>query len=154
VRIGGYCRIYLAAHLALSAPELEPFLPFFVPPNPLYFAASFMAPLASFPSLPMPPSLSFARLGVLLAVLSPTQSATKPSAESIGTLGYLYTAQDLSQHLVAHAAPTPPMMPAAVVPVVAVPFPLDQPKHPLRVAEVTPDLADVHVRPFPDSFPA
>jgi hypothetical protein len=66
----------------------------------------------------------------------------------------LYTAQDLPQHLVTHAAPTPPMMPAAVVPVVAVPFPLDQPKHPLRVAEVTPDLADVHVRPFPDSFPA
>lgn len=46
------------------------------------------------------------------------------------------------------------MMSTAVVPVVAVPFPLDQPEHPLRVAEVTPDLADVHVCPFLDSFPA
>lgn len=46
------------------------------------------------------------------------------------------------------------MMPAAVVPVMAVPFSFDQPEHPLRVAEVSPDLADVHSRPFLDSFRA
>ena len=150
MRIGSYFRISLAARLASSAPEFEPFLPFFVPLGPLYFAA----PLTSFPSLPMPPSLSGAALGDVLPVLSPIQSAAKPSGERIGNSGLPYTVQDLPQHLVAHAAPTPPMMPAAMVPVVAVPFPLDQPEHPLRVAEVTPDLSDVHVRPFPDSFPA
>jgi hypothetical protein len=45
-------------------------------------------------------------------------------------------------------------MPATVVPVMAVPLPFDQPEHSLRVAEVLPDLADVHSRPFLDSFRA
>ena len=62
--------------------------------------------------------------------------------------------QDLAQHLATHAAPTPPVMPAAVIPAVAVPFPLDQPEHPLRVTEVSPDLADVHALPFLDSLRA
>jgi hypothetical protein len=45
-------------------------------------------------------------------------------------------------------------MPAAVMAAVAVPFPLDQPEHPLRVTEVSPDLADVHALPFLESFRA
>ena len=65
-----------------------------------------------------------------------------------------YTAQYLAEQLVAHAAPTPPVMPAAVMAAVAVPFPLDQPEHPLRVTEVSPDLADVHALPFLESFRA
>ena len=66
---GGYFRIPLAALLVLSAPEPEPFLPFFFPPeDPLLFAALFTAPLTSFPSLPIPPNLSFAEADVLLPV--------------------------------------------------------------------------------------
>ena len=45
-------------------------------------------------------------------------------------------------------------MPAAVMATVAVPFPLDQAEHPLRVTEVSPDLADVHAFPFLESFRA
>ena len=46
------------------------------------------------------------------------------------------------------------MMSAAVMPAVAVPFPLDQPEHPLRGTEVSPDLPDVHALPFLDSYRA
>ena len=49
LRIGGsYFSISLAARLALLASELEPFLPFFVPPEPLLFAA-FHGPFDFFP---------------------------------------------------------------------------------------------------------
>jgi hypothetical protein len=42
-----------------------------------------------------------------------------------------------------------------MVPVVmAVPFSFDQPKHSLCVAEVSPNLADVHAHPFLGSFRA
>lgn len=97
----------------------------------------------------MPPNLPLFRAGCL-ATCALTRSGRNETLwrERTRDYGLPYTAQDLPQHLVAHAAPTPPVMPAAVVPVVAVPFTLDQPEHSLRVAEVTPDLADVHVRPF------
>jgi hypothetical protein len=70
----------------------------------------------------------------------------------MGTSELPYTAQDLPQHLVTYTTPTPPVMSPAMVPVVAVPFPLDQPKHPLRVTEVSPDRTHVHTRPFLHSF--
>jgi hypothetical protein len=122
--------------------------------DPSLFAALFTTPLTSFPSLPIPPNLSFAEAGVLLLVFSLIHSVPKLVGERGGISRLPYTAQYLAQHLVAHAAPTPPVMPAAVVPAVAVPFPLDQPEHLLRVTEVSSDLADVHALPFLDSFRA
>ena len=60
-----------------------------------------------------------------------------------------YAAQDLAEYRVPDpvlAAAVSVVVAAAVVVAVAVARPVDEPQHPLRVAEEPPDLADVHVR--------